>query len=509
MTDPRRSLVAALTLLPVLIGCGSSTEVLESGSGGAGGGATQGSTAAQGGATSSASTGGQACASDATCIDDNGGLPFLCREGACASVLSEDCPRVIGDLEAIREGTAIVVGALAPLTGSEAATGEAQALALELADDDLREATGGVPGADGERRTLAVVLCDEVVDVERAASHLVDDLGVALVIGPSGGARAITAAASAPAALFLSPSGDEPALDTLADQGLVWQAESVAAHGDAAAAVVARLEPSLAGPPARMAVLFAEDARGAAVSDRFLAALVLNGASAAANVEAGNLLVVSVAGSDLAPPAAAVVDFQPDLVVVLSPGLGPLVEAIEDAESEPTWTPPVWVSAPPLADVDALAADLSGRLFAIPVGPPADRALFEELSVRYQTAVGARPPLAAVETYDTAYVALAALASAGDPAAGAQQLASGVARVLPPGGLEVRVGPLELNQMFSVLATGGTVDLRGATGSLDADPTTGSFPRSHQVLCAPQGALIESGLTVGEAGQLEGDATCL
>lgn len=501
-----RSRLALLTLA-LCGGCGSTTEVLEreDGTGGGGGGDDVTGAAQGGGVTATGTTTGGGCTSDAQCIEDNGGLPYLCRAGGCASTLTEDCSRFIGDLTALAEGRAITVGALVPLTGGESAVGADQADAIELAVDEL-DASGGLPRAGGDRASVVVVVCDEVADAARATAHLVDDLGVPLVLGPADGDRALVlAGAGTPRrAMVLSPSGDHPALPSVADEGLVWQAASVAEHGDAMALVAARLEDGLE-PPVRAAIVTGTDARSGAVGERLLATLRLNGVDSAANVESGALQVlVIVDGADPSAPAADIVAFEPALVFLAVPAPAALVEAVEGASD----VPPTWIAAPSPAGAEALGASLAGRFFAVEVGPPADHETADVMSIRFASAYGRSPSFRGVEAYDAAYVAFGALSAAGGEPADGAAVALGATKLLPPG-VAVSVGPADLQVMLSALAAGQAVDLGGATGSLDADPVSGSFPRSHHVLCAPGGELQESGLLVDEEGALTGTSTCL
>jgi ABC-type branched-subunit amino acid transport system substrate-binding protein len=76
------------------------------------------------------------------------------------------------------------MGLLQPMTGSNAATGVARQNAAELAVNEITANVVGVPGGGGGRpRPLASLACDESQDEIRAATHLVDDVGVAAIVG--------------------------------------------------------------------------------------------------------------------------------------------------------------------------------------------------------------------------------------------------------------------------------------------------------------------------------------
>lgn len=511
MTSSRDLTFALALVAGTLLGaCGSSTEVLE-GEGGAGGalpgagpgGSGPGPDAGAGGAGGDPASG---CSSTAQCIADNGGLPYVCgADGACLSLMSPDCTRILGDVADLADERVVVVGVMAPLSGAGAAIGQQQVDAIELALGELDEVVGGLP-VDGEPAPVVAVVCDELPAPAAAAAHLVDGVGARLVLGPSG-SEAVAAAATgvvATGALLLSPSADGPDLPAIADDGLIWQAASVARHGEAMAAVVARVEGQLPAGEHRLAlVVDADDARMAAVADAFLAAVTLNDRSGPANAESGSLIQLVVSPEDPTAAAAAILDLDADLVVAAAPeALSALVDGVETAGA------PRWIAGPSPEAVGSIVDAVGERLLVVQTGAPSDRSALDPFSVRFASATSASPAFAASEAYDGAYLGLLALAATGTAEADGEAIAAAIPRLIGAGPRTL-LGPADLAAVLATLAAGGGVDLVGTAGSLDAELGTGSAPRSHQVLCVTGGELTGSGLIAGEDGELVGRSSCL
>ena len=331
------------------------------------------------------------------------------------------------------------------------------------------------------------------------------------LVGVAGFRQMLAAAEAGPVKLTstfctpLSPSAEVGMNPLIPPAISVWQPRSIAAHGKALAEVSARLEPELGKGVLRVAIVWGDDGDSDGIGSSFRDALVLNGMSAEANIEAGNLWAYEMADENVDYATAAIVERAPDLVVVALADPTVLVEAVEASLAPPL----AWLISLRSSGGEDLSAGLEDRLFAVRTGAPFETALLDQLAVRYASRFGEAPPFAAVEAYDAAYVAIHALALAGADAATGAMLSEAIP-YLVTAGVAVAVGPGDLNAGFAALAVeGGGIDLQGTTGSLDADLTTGSFPRSIEVLCTSGADLVPSGLVVGENGALQGASSCL
>jgi hypothetical protein len=98
------------------------------------------------------------CSSHAACIDDHFGEPYLCLQGRCVSLTTDECPLVVG-AENLRAPEPIVFGAytLAP----DAVSRSVVTRNIELVVSEFtNKVTGLRGGPGGSRRTLAFVVCN-------------------------------------------------------------------------------------------------------------------------------------------------------------------------------------------------------------------------------------------------------------------------------------------------------------------------------------------------------------
>src|SRR5262249_55307484 len=116
--------------------------------------------------------------------------------------------------------------------------GEAATPFVKLAVTEINKA-GGLPGgADGRRRPLAVLACDETAQCpavggmsmvcdppERAMNHLVKDVGVPATMGPNPDFFVIpmaTQIAIPNKVMVLAPTNNSTSIEDIKDNGLVW-----------------------------------------------------------------------------------------------------------------------------------------------------------------------------------------------------------------------------------------------------------------------------------------------
>jgi branched-chain amino acid transport system substrate-binding protein len=173
-----------------------------------------------------------------------------------------------------------------------------------------------------------------------------------------------------------------------------------------------------------------------------------------------------------------------------------------------------------LVDEPNIAAWLSGRpdaskrIFAIDTR--ASTSANTRLAIRYNEVFTPKvtPETTSGTTYDAFYLfAYAATALGGEPLTG-QNLSRAIHRLMPPGE-PVDVGPSSILKAFQALRAGRSIDLGGATTTLDFDVETGDAPADIAVFCAakpdPHGAYapVESGVFYDpRTKQLSGSMHC-
>src|SRR5262249_19701584 len=157
-----------------------------------------------------------------------------------------DCTKIVGD-DSVDD--ALVVGVVVQLSGQLLNKGPSLIAAMELAQDEIAQTAGGVPGMSGRKRPLVLVECDESQDPVRAARHLVDEAGLPALLGPtfSGQVVSVATTVTLPAgALLVPPTATSPALTQLEDQGLLWRTvPSDALQGGTLVQLVADLQTNL------------------------------------------------------------------------------------------------------------------------------------------------------------------------------------------------------------------------------------------------------------------------
>lgn len=128
-----------------------------------------------------------------------------------------DCPLLLYKGSDIDSPRALVIGLLAPLTGPNALVGSAITTGAAMASDEI---VGVLP------YPIVVLACDDQQNVAASVRHLIDDLRVPLVIGPSDLAHAqIVASLVRPAGVAtILPMLNDPLLQQIpGEKGLAWQ----------------------------------------------------------------------------------------------------------------------------------------------------------------------------------------------------------------------------------------------------------------------------------------------
>lgn len=431
------------------------------------------------------SSGGAAC-TPASCIAERG-AGWLCgKAGACVEATTPLCARTFGPIGA---PNTLVIGAVLPLSGGGESFGGPIEQGVDLAVRELNEA-GGLGGG----RSLAIISCDDGGNLEQARTvtrHLAEVVGVPAIVGPTFSGiylsivQEITRAAGT---LTISPSATSPLITGLDDAGLAWRTAASDRFQGIALAALVETAPSLR----RIVALGKDDAYGRGLLDAIGPAL-----SARLGQDAFRPRTYPDPAKTTSPDYAGAVAGAlsgfgaPDAVIVLGTTESITVMQLVETRLAETSTRTRYFFADGGKVPDLLTAigDAPG-LRARVVGTEADHAsgdTFAKFSLRVQQAFGvASPGIYAANAYDAVYViaASAVTLEQGTKPTGAN-LASGIARLVSGRALEV--GPMDWSTARSVLAAGGSIDLRGASGPLDFDLATGEAPANVALWRVRQG----------------------
>jgi branched-chain amino acid transport system substrate-binding protein len=398
----------------------------------------------------------------------------------CVALPSVDCTTVTGDYS---DDGAIVIGSLLATGGPQASTGLARQDSVILAVEEIA-ATGGIPGPMGTQpRPLVLLSCDEAADVLRAARHLVDDLHVPAIVGPSDSHNTIEVSDQVSAAggtVLLTPTGAAAAIADLADDNLTYQMVPSDAQRQAPLlqqinTVEAQLRAARSRETIRLAIVFREDPVGAGTRQA-LEALSLNG------VPLADALRDGAARADAYDPGraeqgelvAAVAAFQPDLVVLA--GAGELVGGVlQPLEAQwPAGAPrPFYIGIESVKVAELLAAvagadNLRTRIRGTGVTAGSEAAavassFVRAYQVRYPGKPTAFPGMGAA--YDSVYAIAFALAASRDLPVTGLNLSTGLPRL--SGGANLALGPTTILSAFQQLVAGGRINAIGTQGVLE------------------------------------------
>lgn len=199
-------------------------------------GGTPGSHAGQGGApgdggvagTPADSSAGEAgatqtgCRTNLECVEAGAGEPYRCHSnGSCVRLKTNECPLAYGEYE---DPHAIYIGSFAPLPNGAPHT-SAVVYAERLALDEFNR-EGGLPGPDGERHPIVMVVCDnESSDgVLEGMNHLANQVevpGVLSMLLPAD-MQEVFESFKQHEIFYLNPVGATRAVVRLKDDDLVW-----------------------------------------------------------------------------------------------------------------------------------------------------------------------------------------------------------------------------------------------------------------------------------------------
>lgn len=456
------------------------------------------------------------CTSSQACADDFGEA-FICGPSArCVSVLTEECQAA--HWPSGSRDDVVIMGVIIPTSPPYDAITVPLRNAVELAVEDFNK-TVSLPGG----RKVGWIECDDggvITRTEAAAGHLIDGVGVPALLGPIFSEHALKVARdyAIPKDVFLiSPTASNKDISGLADKGLVWrtipsdlyQASALAARipalGGEPCAVAAQCpggascDPDAGcAAPAKVVILKKDDAYGSGLQSDIVGPLT-------DALPPGGLLTikypdpVSFASVDELKSAYGGVIGEafgaaPDTVIILGTSeasdlVGGYLQAL--AVLNPTPMPPRFVfthGAVPVMEKTVLqlegdSAPLRPVLMGLVEGTSPiiqDPQNFGAYNIRYRIRYDNQDALTTSSlSYDAAMVVMFAMATVGaEQAITGPRIAEGMDRLVDKTGPEISFsadgGELPfIKAAVDVLAAGGGVDLKGVSGDLDFDLTTG------------------------------------
>lgn len=475
------------------------------------------------------------CITNAECVGN--GRPAVCRDTKCVDLTTKECPVVLGDVEDLRAPDVLVVGALSPFdSGSE--LGDAMGAALELAQEEL--------SSSGLSRPLVVLACREFNDdgnagLVRAADHLVKELQVPVVIGPSdeSNAQIVSTQVTLPNdVLMIAPTAITPSLSDVALPHRVWRLNYDAV--DQARLLQRFLDNQLVpklkadgvlGPnePLRVAIVSEDDFKGRDIARPLAERLRWNQGVAGEGTCAENAALTPSACINVAFPGLndsegnpspesgitqalkSVFTGAPHVVLHAYSVYGiPRVvfpieggwEAYDSSGGNRGKPRPYHVGlfpqfnafAPlyqfvPLQEPVKQPSDkpLSQRLFAVAPRETADSAdvarYVEAFKRQHSEFMPSTTPADSLPRlyYDALYMAAYAVVANGAKPASGLNLATTLPQLVS--GPPYKVGPSDVAAIVERLSRGAAVNLAGVSGDLDLRPETGASPYGMELTC--------------------------
>lgn len=509
----------------------------------AGGGA--GAPSEGGSPTGAAGDGGAAgaavaaeCENNGECIDANFGQPFVCQAGACLSLLTKECPLVVG-AQNLRAAEPIVFGAYA--LAPDGVSRSVVTRNLELAVGEFTSKVTGLRGGpNGTRRTLAFVVCNSyfpdnppgTIDAfTPSLQHLVDTLHVPGIISALQ-AKDLQAVFSqkldAAGAFVISPYEQDSELAGLSDGGRLWHL--LGATADIAPAfgpLLKRTETYLRrdetylklsspGAKLRVAVVAANVARETDVRDALLDLPELEDFEVKPFQVDSALLTKN---PDVSVLAGNLFDFAPNIIVALAgsefiEGVFPLLE------NGSTWSMKTSQQQRPMYLLGSTMAPQTWSLYAAKRNENLGgwKSFFNRISgVAYASAVDAQllgqyegrltaasgdladpsVVLGSESVYDATFLLIYAAAAAGEvPSLRGKDLAVGMQRLVQ--GASYNVGPLAISSILTALDNGQDIGLRLTLGEPNWNVARGTRNGIGSVYCLNDaGTSFEMGFPLG------------
>ncbi len=441
-----------------------------------------------------------ACETHSTC-GELFGDSFVCGQNAdteprCVDTDTDLCEPIVWPEGSERDDT-VIVASIMPL--SEQFEGLILPLqnAVQLALLDFN-AVATLPGG----RKIAWVACNSAggaEDAVDAAKFLADEVGVPAIIGPifSESVLEVAERVTIDRGVFLiSPTASSKEISSLSDQGLVWR--TIASDIYQASAIVERID-ELDPPVEKLVFLAKQDVYGQGLLNEVFDPLrdVLSGGALAtyAYDNPAGKTTEALQASYAGVISQAYTSLKPDTVVLAGTsevqqliGLYLLAWADDFSEDRPPAPPRFIVShgaVPVLEDtIRSLAAEpmLQMAMYGFLEGTAPiihDEQNFAAFNTRYRLTFSEQDAITSSSlSYDAAMVTLFAMVAIPEnqDITGAR-IAAAMPRLVDKGAQEVSFGDSVQLQFVTtardILASGGSVDLKGVSGDLDFDTTTG------------------------------------
>ncbi|HEX2871823.1 MAG TPA: hypothetical protein VHP33_11215, partial [Polyangiaceae bacterium] len=485
------------------------------------GGAPPSSEAGEGGAAGVPSA--AECATNADCIDENFGQPFVCQAGQCVSLLTKECPLVVG-AQNLRAAEPIVFGAYA--LAPDAVSRSILTRNLDLTVSEFTSKVTGLRGGPGgTRRTLAFIVCNSsfpenppgTIDAfTPSLEHLVDTLKVPGIVSGLQ-AKDLQAVFSqkldAAGTFVISPYEQDSELAALSDSGRLWHL--LGATADIAPTfgpLLKRTEAYLRrdetflklpapGAKLRVAVVAANIASQTDVRDAVLDLPEL------ADFEVKPFQVESAeltASPDVSMLVGNLFDYAPHIIVALAgsefiEGVFPLLEngttwATKTSQQQrpmyvlgSTMAPETWSRyAAKRSETQGGWKSLFNRIVGVTYASAPDTKLLGDYEDRLIAASGdlADPSvvLGSESVYDSAYLLIYAAAAAGEvPALRGKDVARGMQRLVS--GTAYNVGPATISSILTAIDNGEDIGLRLTLGEPDWNVARGTRNGLGSVYC--------------------------
>ena len=422
----------------------------------------------------------RSCTIDTDCATPDAGeaTEQVCsrKQQVCTRLLTPECAISAGpalDPRAVRLGSLL-----------DAASGNHQQSVM-LAIEELNAAGGVTLAGEDAARPLALIACDSG-QLQPAAAHLIEALGVQAIVGPASSQNAMDLATShsiRAGVLSISPTATAGSLGDLLDDDLSWtMLPTDAQRAPLLFSQIAALEGALRSARERdalkLGIVLRNDALGAGTRSA-LSDLRWNGLplSAAANL-GSRVSILEYAPAPSAPSATldALQRFAPDVVLLIG-GPETVTHILQPLEARLSGTPasarPHYVlteaaKVPELLASAAGDAELAPRVRGIGVTPSdAAQPVLERFVRSYERRWGAAPQDAAGAgaSYDATYAIGYALAAAAAPEVRGVQIARGLRR-LSGGEVTLSTGSADAEHGLEALAHGQMLDVLGTVDRL-------------------------------------------
>jgi len=419
----------------------------------------------------------------------------LCIAGSCVSALTEDCTKLTWPSKGSHDKV-VLIGSTMPISEPFASLTVPLQNAVQLAIEDYN-ATTDLPGGN----KIAWIACDDRGTVDRAlaiAQHLTGTLQIQALVGPIFSEQVIAVAkqVTVPAGVFsITPTATAKSITALEDNNLVWRpiASDVYQANALADRVLALTNPVAA----KVAILGKDDSYG-------------NGIISDMTKRLGPLLLAGFQTWAYPDPATLTPDeLKMQYALILGEAWGPkgmhpdtmLFAGTSEVANLVLGTMSAWGAENPLpapprmivthgavpsmeSMVNAAPMASKGLLMQILEGVAPvifDPQNFEAFNLRYRLRFDGLDSITAGSlSYDAAMVTILGIAAIaqGEAITGAT-IAKNMARLVDKKGTAVSFGDVDgttltfIETAHNALITNKNVDLKGVSGELDFDLTTG------------------------------------